>query len=116
MSRRQHTRSLALFALTLPLIAFIYLPIIWLVTSSFSTRVELLAVPTHWIPQHPTLKNYLDYKSAMDAQFQKWLEMGQGFSNLTQKAMSNLTPVQSWMQLFPGKVGRKERDEGEEER
>ncbi len=63
-----------------------------------------------------TLKNYLDYKSAMDAQFQRWLEMGQGFSNLTQKAMSNLTPVQSWMQFFPGKVGKKEGDEGEEER
>ncbi len=60
MSLRRHSRSLTLFALTLPLIAFIYLPIIWLVTSSFSTRVELLAVPTHWIPQNPTLKNYLD--------------------------------------------------------
>ncbi|MEJ2671174.1 MAG: polyhydroxyalkanoate synthesis regulator DNA-binding domain-containing protein [Deltaproteobacteria bacterium] len=52
-----------------------------------------------------TLKNYLAYKSAMDDQFQQWLEMGQGFSNLT--------PFQSWMQLFPGKVGKKEGDEGE---
>jgi polyhydroxyalkanoate synthesis repressor PhaR len=46
-------------------------------------------------------------QSAMDAQFQRWLEMGQGFSNLTQKAMSNLAPFQSWMQLFPGKVGKR---------
>jgi polyhydroxyalkanoate synthesis repressor PhaR len=63
-----------------------------------------------------TLKNYLAYKSAMDAQFQRWLEMGQGFSNLTQKSMSNLAPFQSWMQFFPGKAGKKERGEGEEER
>jgi len=62
-----------------------------------------------------TLKNYLAYKSAMDAQFQSWLEMGQDFSNLTQKTLSNLTPFQSWMQFFPGKVGKKESDEGEEE-
>jgi polyhydroxyalkanoate synthesis repressor PhaR len=63
-----------------------------------------------------TLKNYLAYKSAMDAQFQRWLEMGQGFSGLTQKAMSNLAPFQSWMQFFPGKVGKKESAAGEEER
>ena len=63
-----------------------------------------------------TLKNYLAYKSAMDAQFQKWLEMGQDFSDLTQKAMSNLAPFQSWTQLFPGKAGEKETDEGEGER
>jgi polyhydroxyalkanoate synthesis repressor PhaR len=63
-----------------------------------------------------TLKNYLAYKSAMDAQFQSWLEMGQDFSNLTQKTANNLAPFQSWMQFFPGKVGRKKRDEGEEER
>jgi polyhydroxyalkanoate synthesis repressor PhaR len=63
-----------------------------------------------------TLKNYLAYKSAMDAQFQSWLEMGQDFSNLTQKTVNNLAPFQSWMQFFPGKVGRKKRDEGEEER
>ena len=63
-----------------------------------------------------TLKNYLAYKSAMDTQFQKWLELGQDFSNLTQKAMGNLTPFQSWMQFFPGTVGKKETDEGEEDR
>ncbi len=60
MRFRKYFRSLVLFALTIPLIAFIYFPILWLVTASISTRAELLAVPTHWIPQHPTFKNYLD--------------------------------------------------------
>jgi polyhydroxyalkanoate synthesis repressor PhaR len=62
-----------------------------------------------------TLKNYLAYKGAMDAQFQRWLEMGQGFSNLTQKTIGNLAPFQSWMQFFPGKAGKPEGEEGEEE-
>lgn len=60
-----------------------------------------------------TLKNYLAYKSAMDDQFQKWLELGQDFSNLTQKAMTGLTPFPSWMELFPGKAPKKDADEGE---
>jgi polyhydroxyalkanoate synthesis repressor PhaR len=63
-----------------------------------------------------TLKNYLAYKSAMDDQFQKWLELGQDFSTLTKQAMSNPTPFQSWMDLFPGKPGKKEEDEGGEGR
>ena len=60
MRFRKFFRSLVLFALTLPLIAFIYFPLLWLVTASLSTRAELLATPIHWIPQHPTFKNYLD--------------------------------------------------------
>jgi multiple sugar transport system permease protein len=60
MRFRKFLRSLVLFALTLPLIAFIYFPILWLLSASISTRSELLAVPTHWIPQNPTFKNYLD--------------------------------------------------------
>jgi len=51
--------ALLLFLMVLVLL-FIYAPIGWLVLSSISTRAELLAVPPHWIPQHPTLQNYLD--------------------------------------------------------
>ena len=58
--QRKLLNKLLLFALTIPLIAFIYFPIFWLVTSSISTRNELLATPYRWIPQQPTLKNYLD--------------------------------------------------------
>jgi polyhydroxyalkanoate synthesis repressor PhaR len=61
-----------------------------------------------------TLRNYLAYKSSMDDQFQKWLELGQDFSSLTQKAMANLTPLPSWMDFFPGKE-KKNQDGGEGE-
>jgi multiple sugar transport system permease protein len=36
-------------------------PIYWIVVSSISTRIELYTVPyKHWIPQTPTLQNYID--------------------------------------------------------
>lgn len=63
-----------------------------------------------------TFNNYLAYKATVDEQFRNWLDLGQDFSTLTQKAMGNLTPFQSWMQIFPGTLGKKETDEGEEDR
>ncbi len=60
MRRRKLTRNFILFLLTIPVFIFIYLPILWLIISSISTRVELLSVPLHWIPAHPDLKNYID--------------------------------------------------------
>jgi multiple sugar transport system permease protein len=60
MRSRRLTRRILLFALTLPLLAFIYFPILWLFSASISTRSELLSVPPHWIPRQPTFKNYLD--------------------------------------------------------
>lgn len=53
-------RKLILFALTLLVLLFIYLPIFWLVMSSVSTRAELLAVPPNWIPHIPTFRNYIN--------------------------------------------------------
>lgn len=51
---------LLLFLLTLPVFFFIFFPILWLLSASFSNQVELYSVPIHWIPQHPTLINYRD--------------------------------------------------------
>ena len=59
-----------------------------------------------------TLKNYLNYKSAMDSQFRTWLELGQDFSTLTTKAMANFTPSASWMDVSPNEAPKKEADEG----
>lgn len=60
MSRRTLRRKIFLTLLTIPVLLFIFLPILWLVSASLSTQVELYAVPTHWIPQNPTFQNYLD--------------------------------------------------------
>ncbi len=60
MTLRKLWRSLWLFLLVLLVLLFIYLPVAWLVISSISTRAELLSVPIHWIPQNPTLQNYIN--------------------------------------------------------
>jgi multiple sugar transport system permease protein len=60
MRRQKLLRRLGLFLLTIPILAFIYLPIAWLVASSTSTRAELLAVPPRWLPENPSLQNYID--------------------------------------------------------
>ncbi len=60
MRPRKYLRKLVLFVLTLPVLFFIFFPILWLLTASFSTQVELYSVPPHWIPQQPTFQNYLD--------------------------------------------------------
>jgi len=53
-------RKIILFFLSIPVILFIFSPILWLFFASLSTQVELFTVPPHWIPQYPTLQNYLD--------------------------------------------------------
>jgi len=60
MRPRRLLRKVWLFLLTLPVLVFIFFPILWLFNASLSTQVELFAIPPHWIPQHPTFQNYLD--------------------------------------------------------
>lgn len=47
-----------------------------------------------------TIKSYLNYKNAVDGQFKKWLEMGQDFSDLAQKSLSDLNSLQSMLNPF----------------
>jgi multiple sugar transport system permease protein len=60
MRFRKSFNKAFLFLLTIPVLLFIFLPILWLFSASLSTQVELFTVPPHWIPQHPTFQNYLD--------------------------------------------------------
>ena len=49
-----------LFCMTIPVLLFIFLPVLWLFSASLSTQVELFSIPPHWIPVHPTFQNYTD--------------------------------------------------------
>lgn len=60
MIKQKSSKKFWLFLLTVPVFIMIYLPVIWLLISSISTRAEILSVPIHWIPQNPTLRNYID--------------------------------------------------------
>ncbi|MBW2486288.1 MAG: transcriptional regulator [Deltaproteobacteria bacterium] len=41
------------------------------------------------------IKSYLAYKSSMDDQFKKWLDMGMDFSEVAQKSLMKANPFQS---------------------
>ena len=58
MKKTLHIIVLSL--LVVLVLVFIYLPVAWLLISSISTRAELLSTPIHWIPQQPTLQNYIN--------------------------------------------------------
>jgi multiple sugar transport system permease protein len=60
MRTRKILPKLTLLLVSLPVFFFIFFPILWLLSASLSTQVELFTVPPHWIPQHPTLQNYMD--------------------------------------------------------
>ncbi len=60
MRTRKLFYRILMFLLTIPVLMFIFLPILWLLSASFATQVELFTVPPHWIPQQPTLQNYAD--------------------------------------------------------
>lgn len=57
---RKILRKVGLFSLTLPVYILIFLPVIWLVSSSISNRSDLLSSPTTFFPKHPTLENYIN--------------------------------------------------------
>jgi multiple sugar transport system permease protein len=60
MKRRTLGQKMILFAMSLPIFVFIYLPIMWLIISSIAARASLLATPLHWIPDQIDLRNYSD--------------------------------------------------------
>lgn len=47
-----------LYAAVLAIVVETLAPFLWLVDSSISTQSELLSLPPHWIPLHPTLERY----------------------------------------------------------
>ena len=54
-------RPVAVYFLAALLALWALAPIYWVVVSSISTRIELYSAPyKHWIPQHPTLQNFVD--------------------------------------------------------
>lgn len=58
-SKRPYQKAL-ITTLTIGVLLLIYLPVMWLIISSISPKVELLSVPPHWIPNEPTFENYLN--------------------------------------------------------
>ena len=53
------------------------------------------------------VKNYLTYKSSVDAQFSKWLDLG---AQLSQQAVPPFNPFTNVFDLFPKTTGEKPKD------
>jgi polyhydroxyalkanoate synthesis repressor PhaR len=49
-----------------------------------------------------TVNNYLVYKSTVDEQFKKWLELGVDMSTMAQKTMEGLTPFPGFRNFWGG--------------
>lgn len=49
---------LLLYILVVIIVVWTIAPYLWLIISSFSSKIDLLTVPLRWIPSHPTLENY----------------------------------------------------------
>jgi multiple sugar transport system permease protein len=57
---KKKLRLVWLTLLVILALIFVYVPVAWLIISSVSSRSELLSTPIHWIPQNPTLQNYIN--------------------------------------------------------
>jgi len=51
-------RALTIALGSILLLIYALAPVGWLVSSSFQTEAEIVSVPPHWIPEHPTLDNF----------------------------------------------------------
>lgn len=51
-------RFVGLATASLLLLIYVLAPIFWLVSSSVQTEREIVSIPPHWIPDHPTLQNF----------------------------------------------------------
>ncbi|MDQ6877661.1 MAG: hypothetical protein M3082_08155, partial [Candidatus Dormibacteraeota bacterium] len=61
MSLSKRAAQVGLYVGAGVLIAWAVAPVAWVAVSSISNRTELYEVPIkHWIPQQPTLQNYVD--------------------------------------------------------
>lgn len=58
MAKKSFFSKFWLMLIMVPVLVFIYAPLLWLLTSSISTRADLLAMPPRFFPLHPSLENY----------------------------------------------------------
>ncbi len=48
------------------------------------------------------INGYLNYKSTVDEQFRRWLDLGMDISGMTQKMMAGITPFQTFFERSDG--------------
>lgn len=61
-------RSFIILVGSLLLAIYVLAPVSWLVSSSFQPEKEIVSIPPHWIPDHPTARNFEAIFSAHDSE------------------------------------------------
>lgn len=59
------------------------------------------------------VQNYLSHKSAYDEQFNQWLKLGMNLSEMTQKTVTEISPLESFFDSFSYSPKDKEKKYGE---
>jgi multiple sugar transport system permease protein len=62
-------KKIMLYLLTVCFAVFFVAPFYWIVATSFMHEADAVSVPPQWIPQHPTLDNYLRFLDPSRAEF-----------------------------------------------
>jgi multiple sugar transport system permease protein len=61
-------KKIVVYTLAVLFALYLVLPFYWIVAMSFMPEADATAVPPQWIPEHPTLDNYLGFVNPSDAQ------------------------------------------------
>ena len=69
--RAERIRTGLLMLAGLAFFIFLFGPVYWMVVTSLMTETEMLAVPPHFIPQEPTLRNYMTILGMGDPEYLK---------------------------------------------
>ncbi len=59
------------------------------------------------------IQSYLSHKSAYDEQFNQWLKLGMNLSEMTQKTVTEISPLESFFDSFSYSPKDKEKNNGE---
>jgi multiple sugar transport system permease protein len=61
-------KKIVVYTLAVLFALYLVLPFYWIVAMSFMPEVDATSVPPQWIPDHPTLDNYLGFVNPSDSQ------------------------------------------------
>lgn len=61
-----------------------------------------------------SVQNYVDYKATVDAQYNKWLDLGKDASGLAQQSMESMKSFQSFFEQFFSKDKERDKEKDKE--
>jgi multiple sugar transport system permease protein len=61
-------KKIVVYTLAVLFALYLVLPFYWIVAMSFMPEVDATSIPPQWIPEHPTLDNYLGFVNPSDSQ------------------------------------------------